>query len=70
MVDIDREQDFDTVNHDKLMHHVEEHVKDPTILRLIRKFLRSGVSINGTIYPTEVGCPQGGLCEALHKEAR
>lgn len=60
VVDMDMEQYFDTVNHDKLMYHVEEHIQSPTILHLIRKFLRSGVSINGTVYPTEVGCPQGG----------
>ncbi len=60
VVDIDMKQYFDTVNHDKLMYHVEEHIKDPIVLRLIRKFLRSGVSIDGKVYSTEVGCPQGG----------
>ena len=60
VVDIDMKQYFDTVNHDKLMYHVEERIKDPIVLRLIRKFLRSGVSIGGKIYPTEIGCPQGG----------
>lgn len=60
VIDIDMKQYFDTVNHDKLMYHVEEHIKDSTVLCLIRKFLRSGVSINGEVYPTEVGCPQGG----------
>ncbi|WP_226038595.1 group II intron reverse transcriptase/maturase, partial [Aquibacillus saliphilus] len=60
VVDIDMKQYFDTVNHDKLMYHVEEHIKDSTVLQLIRKFLTSGVSINGAIYRTEVGCPQGG----------
>lgn len=60
VVDIDMKQYFDTVNHDKLMFHVEEHIQDPTVLKIIRKFLRSGVSIDGTVYPTEVGCPQGG----------
>jgi RNA-directed DNA polymerase len=60
VVDIDMKQYFDTVNHDKLMFHVEEHIKDPMVLRLIRKFLRSGVSIDGKVYPTEIGCPQGG----------
>ncbi len=60
VVDIDMKQYFDTVNHDKLMFHLEEHIKDKIILTLIRKFLRSGVSINGTIVPTEIGVPQGG----------
>lgn len=60
VVDIDLKQYFDTVNQDKLMFHIEEHIKDPIVLKLIRKFLRSGVSINEIVYPTEVGCPQGG----------
>src|SRR5699024_6698849 len=60
VVDMDMQQYFDTVNHDKLMYHVEEHIQDSTVLRLLRKFLRSGISIDGTVYPTEVGCPQGG----------
>lgn len=60
VVDIDLKQYFDTVNHDKLMFYVEEHIKDKIILRLIRKFLRSGVSINGKLLPTEIGVPQGG----------
>lgn len=60
VVDMDMKQYFDTVNHDKLMFHVEEHIKDKTVLHLIRKFLRSGVSINGEIFPTEIGTPQGG----------
>lgn len=60
VVDMDMKQYFDTVNHDKLMTCVEKHIKDKTVLHLIRKFLRNGVSINGEIFPTEVGTPQGG----------
>lgn len=60
VIDIDMKQYFDTVNHDKLMFCVEKHIKDKTVLRLIRKFLRSGVSINGETYPTHIGAPQGG----------
>lgn len=60
VVDIDMKQYFDTVNHDKLMACVEKQIKDKTVLHLIRKFLRSGVSINGKIFPTEIGTPQGG----------
>jgi len=65
VVDIDLKQYFDTVDHDKLMHYVEEHIQDKIILRLIRKFLRSGVSIDGKVLPTEVGTPQGGNLSPL-----
>jgi group II intron reverse transcriptase/maturase len=60
VVDLDLKSYFDTVNHDKLMHCVEQKIKDKKILRLIRKFLRSGVVINERITPTEEGVPQGG----------
>src|SRR5699024_7626906 len=65
VVDIDLKQYFDTVNHDKLIHYVGEHIKDKIILRLIRKFLRSGVSIEGKVFPTEIGTPQGGNLSPL-----
>src|SRR5699024_5258376 len=32
---------------------------------LIRKFLRSGVSIEGKVFPTEIGTPQGGNLSPL-----
>jgi retron-type reverse transcriptase len=44
------------VNDDKLMHCVEKQ----KVLRLIRKFLRSGVLINRVAVPTEEGVPQRG----------
>ncbi|MCO7128376.1 group II intron reverse transcriptase/maturase [Sporolactobacillus shoreicorticis] len=60
VVDLDLKSYFDTVNHDKLMHCVEKQIKDKRVLRLIRKFLRSGVVIDGKVHPTKEGVPQGG----------
>ncbi|WP_205842174.1 reverse transcriptase domain-containing protein [Natranaerobius trueperi] len=45
-VDIDLAKYFDTVNHDLLIGMVREQVKDETIIRLIRKFLKSGAMSN------------------------
>jgi group II intron reverse transcriptase/maturase len=64
-VDIDLAKYFDTVNHDKLMRLLSETIKDGRVLSLIRKYLRSGVMINGTIEETEIGCPQGGNLSPL-----
>ncbi|MFC0562554.1 reverse transcriptase domain-containing protein [Halalkalibacter alkalisediminis] len=58
-----RYERFDTVNHDKLMYHVEEFIQDPVVLKLIRKFLRSGIMIGEKYEPSEIGTPQGGLCK-------
>lgn len=45
VVDLDLEKFFDTVNHDVLMHRVSRRVEDDRVLTLIRRFLKSGVSI-------------------------
>jgi len=63
-VDIDLAKYFDTVNHDLMIDMVRERVKDERIIKLIRKFLKSGVMINGLTSPTSEGTPQGGLCYA------
>jgi RNA-directed DNA polymerase len=58
-VDIDLEKFFDTVNHDVLMNRVSRKVKNKGLLRLIGKFLRAGVKVNGRLQPTRQGVPQG-----------
>lgn len=56
---------FDTLDHAWLMKFVEQRVGDPRILRLIRKFLRAGVSEDGQWSKTEVGTPQGAVISPL-----
>ncbi|HWR45180.1 group II intron reverse transcriptase/maturase [Sporomusa sp.] len=64
-VDIDLAKYFDTVNHDKLMRLLSETIEDSRVLSLIRKYLKSGVMINGVVQETEGGCPQGGNLSPL-----
>jgi len=64
-VDIDLAKYFDTVNHDKLMRLMSEKIKDGRVLSLIRKYLKSGVMINGVVIDTEEGTPQGGNISPL-----
>ena len=59
-VDIDLEKLFDTVDHDVLMSRVSRRVKDKGLLRLIGKYLRCGVVVNGRLNQTTKGVPQGG----------
>lgn len=66
IVDIDLERFFDTVHHDRLMNLVSRTIDDGDVISLIRKFLVSGVQIDGRFEKTPIGRPQGGLCEALH----
>ena len=65
VVDLDLAKYFDTVNHDILIEMIREEVKDDRVIDLIRKFLKSGVMINGLINPTNEGTPQGGNLSPL-----
>ena len=60
IVDIDIEQFFDRVNHDKLIQILREQVNDSTTLNLIRKYLKAGVMEKGLEKATIRGVPQGG----------
>jgi RNA-directed DNA polymerase len=64
-VDIDLSKFFDTVNHDALMHRVARKVSDKRFLRLIGKYLRAGVMVNGRLQETRLGVPQGGPLSPL-----
>lgn len=65
VVDLDLEKYFDTVNHDLLIKMVRETVKDEAVITLIRKFLKSGVMVDGLVSQTEQGTPQGGNLSPL-----
>jgi RNA-directed DNA polymerase len=65
VVDIDLEKFFDRVNHDKLMSLVARKVKDKRVLKLIRKYLGSGIMLNGVKVKSEEGTPQGGPLSPL-----
>ena len=65
VVDIDLEKFFDRVNHDKLMSLIARKVSDKRLLKLIRRYLESGVMINGLEVITEDGVPQGGPLSPL-----
>ena len=60
VVDIDLEKFFDRVHHDRLMARLAEEITDKTLLKLIRKYLQSGVMVDGLVKPTLEGAPQGG----------
>lgn len=65
VVDLDLAKYFDTVNHEILIGMLREQVKDERVIRLIRKYLKSGVMINGLISPTTEGTPQSGNLSPL-----
>ena len=64
-VEIDLSKYFDTLNHELLMNMVREEVKDKRVTDLIKKYLKSGVMVEGLLVKTEEGSPQGGPLSPL-----
>jgi RNA-directed DNA polymerase len=65
VVDLDLDKFFDRVNHDRLMSRLGSRIRDKRVLKLIGRFLRSGVLIEGLSEATEEGTPQGGPLSPL-----
>jgi group II intron reverse transcriptase/maturase len=59
IVDIDLKNFFDEVDHCLLLQLLYNKVKCPTTMRLIRKWLRAPISINGKLAKRRKGVPQG-----------
>ena len=65
ILDADIEAYFDTIDHQWLVKFLEHRIGDRRILRLIRKWLRAGVSEEGEWSKTTVGVPQGSVISPL-----
>jgi RNA-directed DNA polymerase len=65
VVDMDITKFFDHVNHDILMHRIAQRIRDKRVLRLIGRYLRAGVMIEGVVQASEEGTPQGGPLSPL-----
>jgi len=65
IVDIDLKNFFDEVNHDYLMNLIKVNIKDPQVSRLIWRYLRSPVQVNGKLQKRRKGVPQGGPLSPL-----
>lgn len=64
-VSVDLSKYFDTLNHEQLMNLLHKQIQDMRVLRIIKKYLKSGVMENGVICKTEEGSPQGGPLSPL-----
>jgi RNA-directed DNA polymerase len=65
IVDADIRSFFDSLNHDWMNRFVEHRISDRRFLRLIRKWLRAGVSEDGQWSRSTVGTPQGAVISPL-----
>ena len=67
VLDADIRGFFDAIDHKWLMKFVEHRIADRRILRLIRKWLRAGVSDDGQWSRTTVGTPQGSVISPFRR---
>ncbi len=65
VVDMDLAKFFDTVNHDRLMSRLKQDIADTRLLRLINRYLKAGVLVDGVVVDTAQGTPQGGAVATI-----
>jgi|HubBroStandDraft_1064217.scaffolds.fasta_scaffold75711_2 RNA-directed DNA polymerase len=65
VLDADIRGFFDAIDHEWMLKFLGHRIADRRILRLIRKWLRAGVSDDGTWSKTTVGTPQGAVISPL-----
>ncbi|WP_413378044.1 group II intron reverse transcriptase/maturase [Alkalihalobacillus sp. 1P02AB] len=65
VVDCDLKSYFDTIHHQRVHAYLEEFISDKILLRLIWKFLRSGILDKDIYIETTEGAPQGGPLSPL-----
>jgi len=56
---------FDNMSHEWTIKFVEHRIGDPRILRLIKKWLKAGVSEEGQWQESKIGTPQGAVVSPL-----
>ena len=59
VIELDLENFFDKVNHDYLMHLLTKKITDKPVLKLVRKYLTTGIMEDGVVSQRTEGTPQG-----------
>jgi len=65
IVEADIKGFFDNVNQEWLMKFLAHRVADKRIQRMVKRFLRAGVSEDGSLTVSDEGTPQGGVISPL-----
>lgn len=64
VLDADIKGFFDHLDHEWIIKFVESRIKDPNIIRLIKRYLKGGIIKDFAYEDTEEGSGQGSLCKA------
>lgn len=65
IVDADIKGFFDNVDHEWLMKFLNHRINDPSLLRIIARFLKGGYMEEGKYFDTDKGTPQGGVISPI-----
>lgn len=65
IVEADIKGFFDKVNQEWLMKFLAHRIEDKRIQRMVKRFLKAGVSEDGSLTDSEEGTPQGGVISPL-----
>ena len=65
VVDMDIRKYFDTINHEWLMKCLKQRITDTNLLRLIGRFLNTGIMEEGKYREIDKGTPQGGIISPI-----
>lgn len=65
VLDADIKGFFDHINHDWAVRFIESRIKDPNIIRLVRRMLKAGILEDYRYEKTEEGSGQGSVCSPI-----
>lgn len=65
IVDADIKGFFDNVDHEWMMKFLKHRINDPSLLRMIARFLKGGYMEEGKYLKTDKGTPQGGIISPI-----
>lgn len=65
ILDADIKGYFDNINHELIIRALEMHIKDPNVIRLIKRFLKTGIMEKDKFVKSEYGTPQGSILSPI-----
>ena len=65
VLDADVKGFFNHLDHDWIMKFIGSRIKDPNILRLVKRMLKAGIMEDYQFEPTEEGSGQGSVCSPV-----
>jgi len=65
VLDADIKGFFDHLDHEWIIRFIEMRIKDPNIIRLVRRMLKSGIMKDYLFEETEEGSGQGSVCSPI-----